>query len=104
MAEKNTIKLPFNSEINKINKLGEDLIKPQVKYNITDFDNDISTPFLPKIREKTYTLTPLSQIIVDAQKQGKDFLNTLSVQNFFFIIINQFISKIMSFLTRINMN
>lgn len=84
MAEKSTIKLPFPSEINKINRLGEDLIKPQVKYNIIDFDNDISTPFIPKIREKTHALTPLPQIIVDAQNNGKEFLKKLSVYNFFF--------------------
>jgi len=62
----------------EVNKLGEEMIKPQLKYEINDFDNDISIPFIPKLREKHNALVPLQDIILNAQKEKKaNFSNTV---------------------------
>lgn len=78
VSEKTANSLSFPSEINKINKKGEEMIKPQENFNIDDFDNDISIPFVPKIKEKANSLIPLQDIIIEAQKEGKNFFEKLS--------------------------
>ena len=59
--------------------MGENLEKPQIKYDITDFDNEISIPFIPKIKEKNNAMVPLQDSIKEAQKDKSFFLKNLSV-------------------------
>ena len=68
----------------EVNKIGEEMIKPQLKYEIDDFDNDITIPFIPKLREKHNALVPLQDIIINAQKEKKaNFSNTVKKINKF---------------------
>lgn len=71
--------IPTSFELNKINKLGEEQIKPQIKYQINDFENDISLPFVPKIKEKHNALVQIQESIIKAQQKLSSFLNNLPV-------------------------
>lgn len=60
------------------------MTKPQIKHNISDFDNDITVPWIPKIKEKNNALVPMPNSIIEAQKDKNSFINEV----FYYFLIN----------------
>ena len=55
------------------------MTKPQIKHSISDFDNDITIPWIPKIKEKPNALVPLPASIIEAQKDKNTILNEVPI-------------------------
>lgn len=73
--------MPDKNEISKINKMGDEIEKPQKTYIIDNFDNDLSRCFIPKIMEKDNSVVPLDTNIKTAQNNPELFFEINKVKN-----------------------
>lgn len=62
-----------SNDVSTINRLAQDIPKPQLVYGIDDFDNDVEKCFIPKIKEKLYSQFELNPLILEAQQNPELF-------------------------------
>lgn len=87
-------------------QLKDDFPKPQIVYSIDDFDNDITVPFIPKLREKPHAKMPIDENVKFAQNDKTKFMKSINdVQlNFWEPTLLKRNSRIMSFPIHISLS
>ncbi len=88
-----------SNNVTAINKLAQDIPKPQIVHGIDDFDNDVSKCFIPKIKEKLFSKYELDPLILEAQNNSDLFFKKVinnTKKHSFLKIFNEISSQNMS--------